>query len=572
MTSIGPDIAAALESGYRLHMAGQLDEARACYEDVLRKVPRHARTLALAGALSLQTGDAGRAAERLRMAVEVNPGDAGSWSNLGAAYTHLGRWDAAMAAYRRALEIDPRHANAWNNLGTVLRTRGEPMAAANAFREALKLVPDDWGCRRALAAVLVEAGDPWQAARELSQAVELAGDEPDVWADLAGALTEIDDLRGAEQAWRRVLRLVPNDSSALAGLAASLRSQERYEEAAVSLDEAIAALPRDARLWMARGNVMLSAGSPGQAGEAFEKVLKLQPQHLSARLNLGISRIKADRPGEAGEIFAALRADYPSLAKISYYQGLAALNHHDVHRALDFFEESLSHDSLYINSLWYRSHCLRELERHDEARDILDPDGAVHVSEPLEDRPAGERQAFLEELTRYVVDYPLFRWEPVGSTTRGGFQTPTLPPHEAQVMRMLREFIARGVAQFVESLPPEHLVRQHWPSDWSLSVWGTILHKGGHQRPHIHPGGILSGVFYTQLPPVTKDNPNAGWIEFGGLIYDTPASYEPWTRCVEPEPGRLVIFPSYMPHSTVPFDAEQRRVSVAFDVMPNRPD
>lgn len=572
MTSGSGDIAAALESGYRLHMAGKLDEARACYEDVLRRAPRHARTLALLGALSLQTGDVARAVERLGAAVEVDPRDAGSWSNLGAAYSYMGRPDAAMRAYRKALELDPRHANTWNNLGALLRARGEPAQAANAFREALKLVPEDWGCRRALAATLIEQGDPWQAARELGRAAEVAEGEPDVWAELAGALTEIDDLHGAEQAWRRVLDLVPNDPRALAGLAASLRSQERYEDAAESLDRAITALPRDPRLWMARGNVMLSAGRPGQAAEAFKKALELEPGHLSARLNLGIARIKADRPGEAAEIFASLRADYPSLAKISYYQGLAALNDGDIHRALDFFEESLSHDSLHINSLWYRSHCLRELARHEEVREVLDPEGSVHVSEPLGDRPLEERRAFLEELTRYVVEYPLFRWEPVGSTTRGGFQTPTLPPHEAQVIRTLREFIARGVAEFVESLPPDHLVRRHWPEDWSLSVWGTILHRGGHQRPHVHPGGILSGVFYTQLPPVTEDNPNAGWIEFGGLIYDTPASYEPWTRRVEPEPGRLVIFPSYMPHSTVPFDADERRVSVAFDVMPNRAD
>ena len=36
-------------------------------------------------------------------------------------------------------------------------------------------------------------------------------------------------------------------------------------------------------------------------------------------------------------------------------------------------------------------------------------------------------------------------------------------------------------------------------------------------------------------------------------------------RTVEPEPGRLVLFPSYMWHGTRPF-AEGERMTVAFDV------
>ena len=39
-------------------------------------------------------------------------------------------------------------------------------------------------------------------------------------------------------------------------------------------------------------------------------------------------------------------------------------------------------------------------------------------------------------------------------------------------------------------------------------------------------------------------------------------------REVEPVPGTLVLFPAYFYHRTIPFAADGRRISIAFDVMP----
>jgi hypothetical protein len=39
-------------------------------------------------------------------------------------------------------------------------------------------------------------------------------------------------------------------------------------------------------------------------------------------------------------------------------------------------------------------------------------------------------------------------------------------------------------------------------------------------------------------------------------------------RVVRPEPGKLVLFPSYFWHGTVPFHSEKTRLTVAFDVVP----
>jgi hypothetical protein len=40
---------------------------------------------------------------------------------------------------------------------------------------------------------------------------------------------------------------------------------------------------------------------------------------------------------------------------------------------------------------------------------------------------------------------------------------------------------------------------------------------------------------------------------------------------VQPRPGRLVLFPSYMWHGTMPIEGEAPRMTIAFDMVP-RPD
>ena len=40
-------------------------------------------------------------------------------------------------------------------------------------------------------------------------------------------------------------------------------------------------------------------------------------------------------------------------------------------------------------------------------------------------------------------------------------------------------------------------------------------------------------------------------------------------RAIQPKPGRLVLFPSYMWHGTIPFQQNAVRTTIAFDVVPN---
>ena len=129
-----------------------------------------------------------------------------------------------------------------------------------------------------------------------------------------------------------------------------------------------------------------------------------------------------------------------------------------------------------------------------------------------------------------------------------------------------------GVAEFLTTLPADsdHPFITHMPKKWQLVAWAIVMDRQGHQLPHIHPAAWISGVYYVQLPSLMQGDGNghAGWIEFGRPQSDFKSKAEPEIRIFRPEEGLMFLFPSYLYHETIPYESDENRISVAFDVLP----
>ncbi len=100
----------------------------------------------------------------------------------------------------------------------------------------------------------------------------------------------------------------------------------------------------------------------------------------------------------------------------------------------------------------------------------------------------------------------------------------------------------------------------------------ALGHGEGFQKSHIHYSGWLSGVYYVTAPKLSHgDDVRAGCLALGSL--DLPEGREsPWgIRDIRPAPCRLVLFPSFVPHATLPTKSPEPRICVAFDVVPAAP-
>ena len=138
------------------HRQGNLDDARALYEEILRHADSPQVACNLATIMRAQ--GAVREAEQIYHAVTLaKPDFPEAHGGLGNVLRDLGDLEGAVAAFRRALEQNPDYGEAHVNIGNVLQGLGRYEAAADHFVKALELRPDDEETRFTLAAIRGEA-------------------------------------------------------------------------------------------------------------------------------------------------------------------------------------------------------------------------------------------------------------------------------------------------------------------------------------------------------------------------------------------------------------------------------
>jgi hypothetical protein len=81
----------------------------------------------------------------------------------------------------------------------------------------------------------------------------------------------------------------------------------------------------------------------------------------------------------------------------------------------------------------------------------------------------------------------------------------------------------------------------------------------------------VSGVYYVKVPEELHDpaRKREGWIEFGRPDPRFTCVRDPSVKVFEPEEGTVLLFPSYLWHGTLPFESDEERISIAFDVHPD---
>jgi putative 2-oxoglutarate-Fe(II)-dependent oxygenase superfamily protein len=150
--------------------------------------------------------------------------------------------------------------------------------------------------------------------------------------------------------------------------------------------------------------------------------------------------------------------------------------------------------------------------------------------------------------------------------------TAMLRPSDSPLLVKAAEIITPQLADFGELLFGQRL-------GWSLKeMWVNVLDTGGRQAMHNHANSFISGVVY-----LTPTHPEARTVFMkspGGTDFSFkndhagsnmgPYNSDKWIS-PQPEPGDLVMFPSYLMHA-VPPNPGERRITMSFNAIPARLD
>jgi uncharacterized protein (TIGR02466 family) len=108
------------------------------------------------------------------------------------------------------------------------------------------------------------------------------------------------------------------------------------------------------------------------------------------------------------------------------------------------------------------------------------------------------------------------------------------------------------------------------------SLWINILDRGGAHSGHIHPHSVLSGTYYVSVPPgssaIRFEDPRLG------LMMAAPSRKAAASRrsqtfvSVDPKPGTLLLWESWLRHEVLPNRARQQRISISFNYALSSPE
>ena len=604
-----------LARGFKAHQAGQLDEARGCYEQVLRHDPGHAEANQLMGLVARRLGD-----------------DA-----------------AAETCFRRSLAVQPAQPHVWNNLGNLLLAGARALEAEEALRQAVALQPAYADAHFNLSRALQRTARPRDAAASLARAWQLTTTPtPSMWQLKALIEADSGELGAAESTLRSALSQYPGAAALWHNLAVTLQRGHRYAEALRAHEQASVIGLDAADAHYNRGNTLQSLGRIDDALAAYQAALQREPLHPLALHDLARLRWRLGHTDFDAETRRAV-ALAPQQATASGVLGQLFRQAGRFEEAVPCFREALRRDPSNPGFLDGLGSCLVRLgavdtglTSHREALamaptdpEILSnlctsllvagrPDEALAIAcQACELAPAHQRALALRGLARRLLGLPetgasdlsaevrrislpappgwsdirafnqdlatelrilhgADRRQPIDQSLRGGTQTfGNLFASSLPAVTALKQSIADAVTRTIATMPdagdaaephPYFRRRPAAPDSWRFdTAWSSRLSRGGFHTDHVHPHGWMSSVYYVHLPPGVDDQVRRqGWLRFGVPEFPIPGvtADSLVQHLVQPVEGLLVLFPSMRWHGTTPFDAVGERLTVAFDVLP----
>lgn len=477
-----------------------------------------------------------------------------------------------------ALEISTRLAAPADSSHHALVLHSAALKLAHRHEEALAVdqraaasFPKSGSAWHNLAATLVELGRGHEALQALAKGFAAGLDSPLSWQVKARAHVACGETRAAEAAYEEAFRRAPNLPTIAAERADFLwMARGDLAAAQAALDQAFHAGAPPAPLLLVKAKLIASAGGLDQAADLLERAAGHLPDDLSLVLGAAQAALEAGRLAEAerharhGEKLAP--------------EGIAALVQSTiVHLALGRADparlamgKAMDLKPLDQSVLAWAATAARAAG-DPLYRRLCDYESMVGTYE-LEPPPGWATQAdFLRDLRAALDKHHVMAEHPSAQSLRHGTQTtyllsgssdPAIQAFFKALDAPLREHLGRlGTGD-------DPLRRRNTGGYRIVGAWSVRLRPGGFHLDHMHHEGWISSAFYVETPDGALDRESReGWLRLGQPPFPTVPELGA-ERFIRPKPGRLVLFPSYMWHGTVPFHTEERRTTIAFDLIP----
>lgn len=439
------------------------------------------------------------------------------------------------------------------------------------YRRGLKIEPSSPIAEHNVGAALGDLGRHKEAEAALRRAIAKGGQAPQTYAVLGRQLLFLQRFDEAIAAYRESIRRDPSDAEVQRDLAQLIWMRSKDPQAAAEpLRQALAGAPANVALAVQLSKVLQYSGDAEAAYEALRAVAN-RLSGVDYDLEVAAANLSTVRGQSRATLFHAERA--LSVRPGDQTAGIMAL---DGYLGLGMADPAAELGRLLFQRQPHEQQILARMatawrmQGDPRFRQLYDYE---HVVKPhLIDTPPGwdSLPAYLADLAVSLRRIHGFETHPFDQSLRHGSQT-------AQDLKLSKDPVIQAFFTAIDGPIRRHMawlgkgndpLRSRNTGQYAIAgIWSVLLRPNGFHIDHVHPQGWLSSACYIDLPAAVEGEGREGWIKFGEPGVPTTPALEP-EHFVKPEPGMLVLFPSYMWHGTVPFSGDQTRLTIAFDVVP----
>ena len=375
---------------------------------------------------------------------------------------------------------------------------------------------------------LLMLGELRQAKDVLKNYIPQNGIDAEAISNLALIALEEGDIKDAEIHYRMAANLAPETFVTHYNLGKFLQMHGDLNAALAEFDKCVEIIPNAIEAKIAKAETLKGQGETERSRELYIKTLK--NHKVNKEQTIAIVRPLLAEALERDDIESC--GEYLSMAS-------------DEIRS-DFRVRSIMHD------------LTKELQaQFGNGENLYDPRELVKSTYLFRDRN------YLNIIKDQVLSNKSLIENRPGKPTRSGRQTHEIMETSNKELATLKEQLKEKLIEYAMNLPDS--IKPSSNSVFKISGWAVSLASGGYQVRHSHPEAIASGVFYVSIPP---DMNQEGSKNPGALYFSSrQGNNEQKELYIKPENGMLVLFPSYMPHETTPFESMQERICIAVNLI-----
>ena len=438
--------------------------------------------------------------------------------------------DIAQELYNQVLKINPTHAVALNNLGIIFKGLRKFQKAKACYEKAIEINPNYVDAHYNLGVTFKELKDYQKAKSCYEKAIEINPNYTNAYNNLGTIYEDLGKHQKAKACYEKAIEINPNYSNAHNNLGTIYKDLKDYQKAKKFYEKAIEINPNYADAYNNLGTLFKDLKDYQKAKDCYEKTIKINPNYHNAYNNLLKTLYEANNQSILFKEFDSIIKEDKTNAVIGSIFSRAEIKY-GVKIENPFCNDPL--DYVLMTDL---------KQKYDFKKVITD---CVHNI---------LKNDTLSNITQMLITN--------GYQTAGNLFT-NEDFNTKEIQKIIHTEIEKYRLNFKDS--KEGFIK-NWPTNYNLTGWLISLKKGGKLKAHMHDLGWLSGSIYVNVPQ--KLQTDSGNLVVCTDEIENKKSNNKNKKSIDVRTGSLCLFPSSLFHYTIPFDSEDERIVLAFDVIP----